>query len=121
MTRSQLAAHLEHHRWRVLQDALAEATADYWEHRADQLDDAARPRRGDYLGAIFQPGHPAHAGATNRDRALAKADHAARRRDLTAAALACRRHAALIRETGLDDEARAAIVDVLASRNGRVA
>ena len=29
-----VAEHVEHFRWRVLQDALAEATATYWERRA---------------------------------------------------------------------------------------
>lgn len=30
-----LASYVEHFRWRVLQDALAEATRDYWLRRAD--------------------------------------------------------------------------------------
>ena len=32
-----LHTHVEHMRRRVLQDALAEATARYWRHRADQF------------------------------------------------------------------------------------
>jgi hypothetical protein len=34
---------------RVLQDALTEATADYWEQRAQQFEDAA-PRLGEFHG-----------------------------------------------------------------------
>jgi tellurite resistance protein len=34
---------------RVIQDALAEASASYWTARAAQFE-AARPRRGDYRG-----------------------------------------------------------------------
>ena len=44
-----LADHLEHFRGRVLQDALTEATAAYWERRA-QVFEAAAPRPGDYHG-----------------------------------------------------------------------
>jgi hypothetical protein len=91
---AQLDAYLAHFQWRVLQDALTEATAEHWEHRAHQLDQA-RPRPGDYPG-----------NSTPRDRAL-------RHRQLTDTALACRRHATLIRQTGLDAEARAAIAHLL--------
>lgn len=112
---TQLARHLAHFQWRVLQDALTEATASYWEHRAQTLDEAARPRRGDYQGAIFQPDHPAYADASNRDRALAKADIAARRQQLTRDAAMCRFHAQLIRDTGLDAEAQTAISQVLST------
>jgi hypothetical protein len=49
MTVAGLVAHVEHFQHRVIQDALAEATAAYWRRRADQFD-AAQPRPGDYLG-----------------------------------------------------------------------
>ena len=42
-------AYVEHFRARVVQDALAEASAAYWLRRADAFD-AARPRSGDYHG-----------------------------------------------------------------------
>lgn len=37
MRPGDLAAHVEHFRARVLQDALAEATASYWRRRAEQF------------------------------------------------------------------------------------
>jgi hypothetical protein len=40
---------IDHFRARVLQDALTEATAEYWLHRADQFEDAA-PRLGEFHG-----------------------------------------------------------------------
>jgi hypothetical protein len=40
---------LDQFRARVLQDALTEATAQYWLHRAYQFQQAA-PRRGDFHG-----------------------------------------------------------------------
>ena len=42
------ADYLEHFGRRVLQDALSEATADYWRRRANDLR-AARHRAGDFL------------------------------------------------------------------------
>jgi hypothetical protein len=39
----------DHFRARILQDALSEATAQYWLRRAQQFEDAA-PREGDYHG-----------------------------------------------------------------------
>ena len=44
-----LGDHLSRIQHRVLQDALTQATAVYWRHRAAQLE-AARPRPGDYHG-----------------------------------------------------------------------
>lgn len=41
--------YLEHFRARVLQDALAEATATYWLQRAEACEQA-RPKPGDYTG-----------------------------------------------------------------------
>lgn len=35
---------------RVIQDAMSEATAKYWLHRAQQLEDAVRPRPDDFYG-----------------------------------------------------------------------
>lgn len=46
---ADLAEHVEHFRARVLQDALAEATAVYWRRRAQAFRDAM-PRAGDYAG-----------------------------------------------------------------------
>jgi hypothetical protein len=40
---------LDHFRARVLQDALTEATAQYWMHRAHQFQQTA-PRLGEYHG-----------------------------------------------------------------------
>lgn len=100
---SELHRYLAHFQWRVLQDALTQATADHWEHRATQLEQA-RPRRGDYPGQTSQ-----------RDRAL-------KHRQLTDIATSCRHKADLIRETGLDAEALAAIALVLTERHpGQVA
>lgn len=94
----QLESYLAHFQWRVLQDALAQATADHWDRRATDLEHA-RPRRGDY-----------HGQATPRDRAL-------KHRQLTDAATACRNKATLLRDTGLDTDAQAAIAAVLAERH----
>jgi hypothetical protein len=44
---------LDHFRARVLQDALTEATAQYWLHRAEQFE-AAAPRPSDYHGDASQ-------------------------------------------------------------------
>jgi hypothetical protein len=41
--RTALVDHVEHFRWRVLQDALAEATAAYWERRAVAFDAIGTP------------------------------------------------------------------------------
>ena len=40
---------LDHFRARILQNALIEATAQYWIHRAQQFEDAA-PRVGEFHG-----------------------------------------------------------------------
>jgi hypothetical protein len=44
---------IDHFRARVLQDALAEATAEYWERRAQQFEDAI-PRPSEYHGNATQ-------------------------------------------------------------------
>lgn len=69
---------LVHFQARVIQDAIAEATASYWERRAELLE-ATRPRRGDYIG-----------GST-------PAELTARWQRLTEQAQACRNRAAVER------------------------
>lgn len=73
-----LADHISHFRARVLQDALTEATAAYFERRARQFEEAA-PRPGEFSGR-----------ATRAELA----DRAARCLEV---ARACRQHAALLR------------------------
>ena len=68
---------IDHFRARILQDALTEATAQYWIHRAHQFQQAA-PRPDDYGG---------HASDEQLTDALVRC--------LTTVA-ACRRHADLI-------------------------
>jgi hypothetical protein len=71
---------IEHFKARLLQDCLSQATAQYWEHRAQQFENAA-PRKGDFHG--------------NADREeLLDAWERCR-----ATALACRRHAQLIMDS----------------------
>lgn len=48
-TTNVLVEHVEHFQHRVMQDALADATATFWNHRAE-LFEWARPRAGDYIG-----------------------------------------------------------------------
>lgn len=72
-----LHRYLDHFRARVLQDALNEATAEYWHRRADALE-KARSRPNDYLGTR----------TTTQERR-------ARDDGLAAAATACRRRASL--------------------------
>jgi hypothetical protein len=45
---------VDHFRFRVLQDAFAEATASYWRRRAEQFR-AALPRPGDFPGRDTTP------------------------------------------------------------------
>lgn len=75
---SALHVDADHFRARLLQDALTEATAQYWLRRADQLA-AGAPRPDDF-----------HGQATPEELA----DRAQRAK---AAAEACRRHARLLR------------------------
>jgi hypothetical protein len=70
---------LDHFRARILQDALTEATAQYWLHRAEQFE-AAAPQPGDYYGQATQ-------------EELAKAWVQCK-----TAAAACRWHAELLRQ-----------------------
>lgn len=97
-----LRAHLEHFRRRVLTDALLEGTCAYWIRRAEAFENAA-PRAGD------RPGQ-----ATEADL-----DEQAHR--LTATAIACRQHAQILRDTGLDAAAQATINAILFERHGQVA
>jgi hypothetical protein len=46
---TRLLIDIDHFRARILQDALTEATAQYWVHRAHQFQQAA-PRLGEYHG-----------------------------------------------------------------------
>jgi hypothetical protein len=69
---------LDHFRARVLQDALTEATAQYWLRRAQQFE-AAAPKPDDYRGQ-----------ATDEQLTNAWVQ-------CITAAVACRRHAELIR------------------------
>ena len=71
--------YLSNFRARVLQDAMAEATATYW-HRRARAFEAARPRPGDHL-----PAGTTIADLTERDQRLA------------ATAQACRHRAAMTR------------------------
>lgn len=71
--------HVAHFQWRVLVDALQEATAAYWERRAQAFEAVGNAR-------------------------------------CDAIAVNCRRHAQLLRDTGLDDAAQAEILEVLAER-----
>ena len=68
---------VEHFRYRILQDALTEATAMHWKRRAEALE-AALPRREDF-----------HGSATREDL---RERYEALQRDI----LACRRHANLL-------------------------
>lgn len=49
MRLDQLEEHVDHFRTRVLQDAMTDATADYWRRRARSFE-AALPRPGDFTG-----------------------------------------------------------------------
>ena len=75
---------IDHFRARILQDALTEATAAYWEQRAEQFE-AAAPKLGEY-----------HGSATPDEL-----NEAWTRCHATAAT--CRAHAQLIRESQSED------------------
>lgn len=49
MTLPALIDHLDHFQRRVVQEAMRDATAAYWNRRAATFE-AARPREGDYFG-----------------------------------------------------------------------
>jgi hypothetical protein len=88
-----LTVDLEHFRARLLQDALTEATAAYWVHRAYQFQQAA-PKRGDF-----------HGQAT-------RAQLAAARTRCLETALACRRRAQLSMD-GRPEEIGRDVLDAL--------
>lgn len=73
----ELPEYVEHFRERVLQDALAQATASYWHKRAEAFE-AAAPRPCDFTGR-----------ATEEELEF-------RRRAMATAAQACRQKAALM-------------------------
>jgi len=87
---------LDHFRARILQDALTEATAQYWVHRAHQFQQAA-PRLGEFRG----------------DATREELNEAWTRCHATAAA--CRRHAQLLvdeRSEEISDEVASVLEDV---------
>ena len=94
--RSSITIDLDHFRARILQDALTEATAAYWIHRAHQFQQAA-PRKGDYHGQA------------DRDELLDRWERC------KATELACLRHADLIRgdyPEPISDEVAAVLEEV---------
>lgn len=97
MLHQDLAGHIEHFRGRVLQDALQEATAVYWERRAQTFEDAA-PRPADFNGRAT------------------RAELAERAASCLGAARACRAHAGLLRggraHEPISAEVRAALAEV---------
>lgn len=78
-----MATYLEHFQHRLLQDALAEASAAFWRARADDLR-AARPTAADYIPA----------GRLDAART--------RWRELTEAARACDNRAAFLERHGAE-------------------
>jgi hypothetical protein len=82
--KGRLNVDLNHFAARILQDALTEATAGYWERRAQQWE-AAAPCKGDYQG---------QASRTELLEAWERCKEVAR---------ACRRHAALLRSLAPED------------------
>lgn len=90
---------LNRYRVRFLEQLLSEATAVHWERRA-QTFEQARPRPTDYVGRA-------------RPADLEALDQRCRE-----TAQACRRHAQLIRTTGLPGAAREALV-VLSDSSAR--
>ena len=93
-----LAEFIEHHRVRVLQDALAEATAAYWLRRAEQLE-RAKPRPGEFHGQ------------------MTRAELRAKWRELDEIVRACRNRATIAHLTGESEsagEVEAALLEVAA-------
>jgi len=73
---ADLIEHIDHFQRRVIQDALADATATYWERRAATFE-WARPRAGDYTGRATR------ADLARRDRSLQEAADACQARAAT--------------------------------------
>jgi hypothetical protein len=87
---------LDHFRARVLQDALTEATAEYWERRAQQFEDAI-PRANEFRG---------NAAPDQLTDAIVRCAYTA---------AACRRHAQLLRDNmpePISNEVRAVLGEV---------
>jgi hypothetical protein len=90
----RLALDLDHFRARVLQDALTEATAGYWQRRADMLE-RCLSQPGDFIGA-----------ATTEQIAQRDAR-------ILADVARCRAHAQLIADGGdISDDARNVLAEV---------
>jgi len=87
--RPDLTGYVAHFRSRVVQDALNEATSDYWIGRAKTFEEAA-PRPGDFTGAATP------------------ADLDAQRQRLLETARACRNRAAVAQmQDGIDPDIEA--------------
>jgi hypothetical protein len=81
---TRLLIDIDHFRARILQDALTEATAQYWVHRAHQFQQAA-PRLGEYHG---------NATRDELNEAWTRCH---------ATALACRNHAQLLTDEAAEE------------------
>ena len=92
---AHLSLDLDHFRARVLQDALTEATAQCWVHRAHQFQQAA-PRPGGYGADEFDYDDP-KPGEYYGKATVEELREAWRR--CMATAQACLRHADLLRES----------------------
>lgn len=94
MRQTTLRLDLEHFRGRVLQDALSEAMARYWHHRADMLE-RCLSRPGDYTGRA------------------STAEIAGRDARIRADAARCRAHARLLAEpSDISDDVRNVLAEV---------
>jgi hypothetical protein len=113
---------LDHFRARILQDALTEATAEYWERRAQQFVDAI-PRAGDYRKPVYaadtfkeaaereEEWHDEYRGNATQEQLTAATVRCAN------TVVACRRHAQLLREgmsEPISDEVWAVVVGEVA-------
>lgn len=79
MEPAELAAYVAHFRFRVLQDALSQATVDHWEQVADRWDWVATGRPGD---VVTEHTSAVHERALERAQACrAKADFLRRNPD----------------------------------------
>lgn len=76
MTTEALVTHISHFQHRVVQDAIKDASAGYWRHRADVYE-WARPRPTDYHGLATT------AELNERDAALRELADACRARAAT--------------------------------------
>ena len=103
---TDIADHVEHHRGRVLQDALAEATAHYWRRRAQTFRDAtpgAHVHTNDRCPSSACAGRgkgTRHVDFTGRATA---AELEAQRQRIAAVVLACAERAQLTLDCRIDD------------------